>query len=33
MVAAISARTGYYFTDDARKVVWAEIPRDAASAT
>lgn len=26
LVAALSARMGYYFTDDARKVVWSEIP-------
>lgn len=25
LVAALSARTGYYFTDDGRKVVWSEI--------
>lgn len=26
LVAALSARTGYFFTDDGRKVVWSEIP-------
>lgn len=26
LVAALSARTGYYFTGDGHKVVWSEIP-------